>query len=434
MTVSFDLDKVKRLAKHLGSPHATRSRYIHIAGVNGKTSTALFLTKLLQESTPLRIGTFIYPPGGRTPATSILVDGKPLGEGHWKELREHVIRTDELFATGCSAYEKLVLAALLAFRELGCHLLVVESALGGMADATRVLTEGDGGGCGEGSSGRQVAAVITNCSFDHPAYLGGQLEDIARNMMSIVERTTGAFGAVPVIVASEQPPEAGGAFAAYGYFAKATSSIDDQSLFAGNIADFVLPMPTDLQVNNIELALRTLEAVMPKLEAFFTFRRRSTPLPPSIFANICIPSGWRSFHRGGKWLLVDGAQNDASPLFPWVLSQLADRSVHWLLGVSAQKDDRVIERFLQATGMKSTMKYSLVSFRTPADYSWIHPIEPAHFGSLFPASQEEGSFIQLAPIPAFSTISSALTAIREKVVIICGSPYIVHDFYLDFTL
>lgn len=433
MTVSFDLDKVKRLAKHLGSPHATRSRYIHIAGVNGKTSTALFLTKLLQESTPLRIGTFIYPPGGRTPATSILVDGKPLGEGHWKELREHVIRTDELFVIGCSAYERLVLVALLAFRELGCHLLVVESALGGMADATRVLTEASGG-YGEGSSGRQVAAVITNCSFDHPSYLGERLEDIARNMMGIVERTTGDFGAVPVIVASRQPSEAGGAFAAYGYFAKTTSSIDDHSLFAGTISDFVLPMPMELQVNNIELALRALEIVMPKLEAFFTFRRRSTPLPPSIFANICIPSGWRSFHKGGKWLVVDGAQNDASPLFSWVLSHLADRSVHWLLGMSAQKDAQVIKRFLQATGMKPTMKYSLVSFRTPADYSWIHPIDPAHFGSLFPVSQEGFSTQQVPPIPAFSTISSALAAIKENIVIICGSPHIVHDFYLDFIL
>lgn len=134
-------------------------RVVHVAGTNGKGSVSAMVEAAARAS-GLRTGLYTSPHLCRF-AERIRVDGEPEGDD---ALASHLGRA--LAEAELSFFEVATLAALLAFRDRGVELAVVEVGIGGRLDATNVVA-------------RPVASAITRVALDHTDKLGQTTREIA---------------------------------------------------------------------------------------------------------------------------------------------------------------------------------------------------------------------------------------------------------------
>lgn len=183
------LDRIRDLTELLGEPQRS-SQVIHLAGTNGKTSTARLVDALLR-SLGLRTGRFISP-HLHSVRERISIDGLPLDEdafvATYDEIAPYVALVDAQHpGTPMSFFEVLTGMAFAAFADAPVEVAVVETGMGGTWDATNVA---DG-----------KVALLLPIGLDHQGYLGDTIEQIAGEKAGIIKE-----GATAVL--SAQPPEA----------------------------------------------------------------------------------------------------------------------------------------------------------------------------------------------------------------------------------
>ncbi len=145
---------------------------IHIAGTNGKGSTAAYCASLLQEK-GLRVGLFTSPHIFDF-SERIRVNGEPISQAH-------VIGFCEQYQalkcqTDASFFELTFAMALDYFFKKQCDYIVIETGLGGRLDATNII--------------EPKVSIITNIAFDHQAFLGDTLQQIATEKAGIIKANT----------------------------------------------------------------------------------------------------------------------------------------------------------------------------------------------------------------------------------------------------
>ena len=174
------LERITTLLSRLGHPEKS-FQAVHIAGTNGKGSTAAILESLLRQH---GVKTGLYTsPHLVSVCERFVVDGKPISEERFAALCARVRKAlGELPAT---YFELTTALALLYFAEEGVELAVVECGLGGRLDATNVLAP--------------EVAVITNIGLDHQAYLGETIPQIAAEKAGIIKERR------PVVVGPVSP-------------------------------------------------------------------------------------------------------------------------------------------------------------------------------------------------------------------------------------
>lgn len=184
------LTRMMRLLDLMGHPERAY-RTLHIAGTNGKTSTARIAEALLIEA-GLRTGR-LTSPHMHSPTERIALDGAPISEEAFVQAYEDVLpfaeAVDREFAeTGVriSMFEYLTAMQFQAFASAPVDVAIVEVGLGGRWDATNVI-EPD-------------VTVITPIAFDHQDYLGDTIEEIAGEKAGILKE-----GALAVIAAQQFP-------------------------------------------------------------------------------------------------------------------------------------------------------------------------------------------------------------------------------------
>ncbi|MBB5083733.1 bifunctional folylpolyglutamate synthase/dihydrofolate synthase [Nonomuraea endophytica] len=167
------LDRIAALLDLLGSPQRAYP-VVHIAGTNGKTSTARMVEALLRERN-LRVGRFTSP-HLVSMRERICVDGVPLSEERFAEVYEEIAPYVELNDTTgrrIQFFELLTAMAFAAFADTPVDVAVVETGMGGTWDATNVV---DG----------QVN-IITPISLDHTERLGPDIPSIAGEKAGIIK-------------------------------------------------------------------------------------------------------------------------------------------------------------------------------------------------------------------------------------------------------
>ncbi len=162
----FGLERVRRAAQALGDVHRVGT-YVHIAGTNGKGSTAAFVDHMARES-GATVGLFTSPHLCRF-AERVRVDGEPIDDDLLADCLERALGAD----ADLTFFEVATLAALLAFRERKVDLSVLEVGLGGRLDATNIV------------EGKAITA-ITRVAYDHTDRLGPTLMAIAREKAGIL--------------------------------------------------------------------------------------------------------------------------------------------------------------------------------------------------------------------------------------------------------
>ncbi|MBW2162023.1 MAG: bifunctional folylpolyglutamate synthase/dihydrofolate synthase [Deltaproteobacteria bacterium] len=166
--IKLGLDRIAEAAEIRGHPERA-SRYVHVAGTNGKGSVAAMVESVLRAA-GYRTGQFASPHLQRY-VERVRIDGRPISE------REAANRIEELRADTrlppLSFFEYTTLLAFEAFRDACCDIVVLEVGLGGRLDSTNIVTP--------------EASVITNISLEHQRILGDTLAKIAREKAGVLK-------------------------------------------------------------------------------------------------------------------------------------------------------------------------------------------------------------------------------------------------------
>ena len=164
--MDFGLRRTRALLNALGSPDR-KLKIIHIAGSNGKGSTAEFLTRILIAAGK-KTGTFTSPEVYGY-FSQFRIDGEDIGKNLFIKAFERALS----LADGATRFEVETAAALYAFALAGCEYAVVECGLGGLYDATNAVSQ-------------KEIALITSVSLEHTAVLGDTVADICRHKAGII--------------------------------------------------------------------------------------------------------------------------------------------------------------------------------------------------------------------------------------------------------
>ena len=149
--------------------------FIHLAGTNGKGSTAAFLASVL-KTCGYRVGLFTSP--HLVDFTErIQVNGVPVTRERACELAEQAFETARAAETDAGMFDYCTLMAVSYLQEQQCDIAVIETGMGGRLDATNAL-------------GVPIVTVITPIGFDHMQQLGGTLKEIAGEKAGIIKPGT----------------------------------------------------------------------------------------------------------------------------------------------------------------------------------------------------------------------------------------------------
>lgn len=174
---------IRRLLSRLGEPHR-ELRVVHIAGTNGKGMTAAMLGRLLGRE-GLSVGLYSSPHLLHI-RERIQLGGKPAGEAEFAEVGHLVLNEADAMAGAeyLSYFDLLTAMGLLAFRRAGVDWTLLETGLGGLADATNAVDK--------------ELCIITRIGMDHMAVLGDDPRAIAGQKLGICRP------GIPVVLARQE--------------------------------------------------------------------------------------------------------------------------------------------------------------------------------------------------------------------------------------
>ncbi|CAA6819251.1 MAG: Dihydrofolate synthase (EC @ Folylpolyglutamate synthase (EC [uncultured Aureispira sp.] len=173
--IKKDLGNISALCLHLGQPQ-NQFKSVHLAGTNGKGSTAHILSAILQ-SAGYKVGLYTSP-HYRDFRERIKINGHYIPE---QSVVDFVANNKTAFQEiKPSFFEMTVALAFDYFHKENVDIALIETGLGGRLDSTNVLTP--------------LLSIITNIGMDHQAVLGNTLALIAGEKAGIIKPN------VPVII------------------------------------------------------------------------------------------------------------------------------------------------------------------------------------------------------------------------------------------
>ncbi len=173
------LDTMREFSARLGNPERAL-RFVHLAGTNGKGSTASMIESVLRHAgykTGLYTSPHLVDFGER-----IQVKRRPISPERQVELAQRLMPTmREMTLAGIQPtfFEAATAMALLEFQEAHTDIVVWETGMGGRLDATNIVSP--------------EVAVITPISYDHSEWLGPTLSDIATEKAGILKNAPSVF-------------------------------------------------------------------------------------------------------------------------------------------------------------------------------------------------------------------------------------------------
>ena len=327
----YDLRRVGELLARFGNPHLGAGS-VHIAGTNGKGSTAAMIASALTASGYI---TGLYTsPHLHTWRERIRVNGELISEGELaalvERLKPEVEAVNQKATYGqLTTFELLTTLGFAHFKLKGVDFQVLEVGLGGKFDATNVINP--------------EVCIITSISFDHTEVLGSSLAKIAGEKTGIIKPGC-------MVVTSPQTDEVGKVIEetcfSYGVeLVKVGSDVTWQGLSSnlsrqllqvkGRLDSYELSIPLlgDYQLGNAATAVAALEVLAGR---GFNISKDSII---SGLAQVGWPGRFQILSHH-PLLIVDGAHNpDSAQRLKQSLEQYLDfdRAI-LVMGVSSDKD------------------------------------------------------------------------------------------------
>ena len=177
--------RVRKLLHLLGDPQR-RLKVVHVAGTNGKGSTARMIQAMLTAG-GYCTGLFSSPAVTGI-CDTVTVDGKPIFKRDFVRYIKRIRKVQKQMEQPASSFEVLTALALCCFADQHTDICVIECGMGGAKDATNVFRQ-------------PLCGVITPIASDHTAFLGDTLQRITQQKAGILK------GSCAVVTAAEQPDE-----------------------------------------------------------------------------------------------------------------------------------------------------------------------------------------------------------------------------------
>ena len=169
------LTRITELLNLMGNPHHNL-KFIHIAGTNGKGSTAAMTSSILTAA-GYNVGMYISPFINRF-NERIQLNNRPISDEDLAELTGYVRDYAESMIPDLpTEFEVITAVGFEYFKRKGCDIVVLEVGLGGEFDSTNVI-------------GTPELAIITPIGLDHTRILGDTIEQIAYAKAGIIKQNT----------------------------------------------------------------------------------------------------------------------------------------------------------------------------------------------------------------------------------------------------
>lgn len=246
------LGRTQELLEKMGNPEK-KLKFVHIAGTNGKGSTAAMTASILSKAgyrTGLYTSPYIYRFHER-----IQVDGVEISDEDLTEITEYVKPLADSMAQSPTEFELVCCIAFEYFYRKKCDIVVLEVGMGGAWDATNVIEVPE-------------VAVITNIGLDHTEYLGDTVEKIAETKSGIfkphghgvVYRSTPSVEAVYERVCAERDVSL--RKADFDSLVLKAHTLEGQVFDCGSRKNLVLPLLGDHQLHNASVVLSIADTLI----------------------------------------------------------------------------------------------------------------------------------------------------------------------------
>lgn len=286
---------------------------IHIAGTNGKGSTAIMLAEILKEA-GYRTGLFTSPYIERF-HERIRIDGEPIHDEALARIITILRDAIEANDAPVSEFALDLAAAFLWFRENNCDIIVLETGLGGRLDATNIIP-------------KSAVSVITSIGMDHMQYLGSTIEEITREKCGIIKQ------GCPVVTAPKQQPiveeiigqtakEKGCSF----YVADLPNQETKEFQYKGKI--YTLGLQGHFQRMNAATVLETVECL----------KEKGYSIEEDAIKNGLLQSrNMARFERFGRRIILDGGHNLPAAEALCASLQNLEKSIVFCVAMMEDKD------------------------------------------------------------------------------------------------
>ena len=248
------LGRTQELLRRMGNPEK-QLKFVHIAGTNGKGSTAAMTASILRKAgyrTGLYTSPYIYRFHER-----MQVDGQEISDEDLAAITEYVKPLADSMTESPTEFELVSCIAFEYFKRMQCDIVVLEVGMGGAMDSTNVIEVPE-------------VAVITNIGLDHTEYLGDTLEKIAETKSGIfkegghavVYRGTPGVEAVFERVCAERHVSL--KKADFDGLRSVSHSLDGQVFDCGARKNLFLPLLGDHQLHNAAVVLSVADTLIEK--------------------------------------------------------------------------------------------------------------------------------------------------------------------------
>ncbi len=246
------LGRTQELLRRMGNPEK-KLKFVHIAGTNGKGSTAAMTASILRKAgyrTGLYTSPYIYRFHER-----MQVDGQEISDEDLAAITEYVKPLADTMAESPTEFELVSCIAFEYFKRMQCDIVVLEVGMGGAMDSTNVIEVPE-------------VAVITNIGLDHTEYLGDTLEKIAETKAGIfkegghavVYRGTPGVESVFERVCAERHVSL--KKADFDGLRSVSHSLDGQVFDCGARKNLFLPLLGDHQLHNAAVVLSVADTLI----------------------------------------------------------------------------------------------------------------------------------------------------------------------------
>jgi dihydrofolate synthase / folylpolyglutamate synthase len=334
------LERINGLLDLMGRPDQAYP-IAHIAGTNGKTSTARMTTMLLVAH-GLTTGTFISPHLERVEERFSLNGFIATPEQFVQAVADVAVFAgiyEQRFDAELSYFELTAAVAFSWFSDQAADAAVIEVGLGGRLDATNACSG--------------VVAVLTEVGLEHQEYLGDTLELIAAEKLAIVEPgatlVTGPLADQVWPVVDEVVARQGVVDLRYGRDFRvegATRAIDgwhlDVTGVHGTYEEIHLPIRGRHQTVNFALAVAAAEAMIG---------RDLDPTAVVDAAEVMSAPGRLEPVATSPYVLLDGAHNPDG--FVALADALREEypTMTWVLLTGAMRDKDIEAMYPRLAGM-----------------------------------------------------------------------------------
>lgn len=317
------LGRTQKLLELMGNPHQ-QLKYVHIAGTNGKGSTAAMTASILQKAgykTGLYTSPYIYRFNER-----MQINGEQIPDAELAEITQWIKPLAQSMEESPTEFELVSCIAFEYFKRNGCDIVVLEVGMGGALDSTNVIPVPE-------------VAVITNIGLDHTDVLGSTVEEIARTKAGIfkeggnavVYRGTAGVEAVFEEVCAQKNVNL--KKANFEGLELVSHGLEGQVFHCGNRKNIQLPLLGDHQLHNAAVVLSIADTLIEKgwniseENIYDGIREVSWP-------------GRFDIMRHDPLFIIDGGHNPQciEALVKNIQDYLAGRKVIVLTGVLADKD------------------------------------------------------------------------------------------------